>query len=79
MTQANDISIKSFIKLEGKTSREIIDALAVKYGWSRSESNFSRKINEGSIRFRDLLDIADVLGYDVEFVKREEGGVASDR
>ena len=79
MTRTNDISIKSFIKLEGKTSRKIIDALAVKYGWSRSESNFSRKINEGSIRFRDLLDIADVLGYDVEFVKRDEGGVASDR
>ena len=41
------------------------------YGWSDSVSNFSNKLRRESLRFREIMELADVLGYDIEWVPKE--------
>ena len=62
--------IRSVIVREGKTMDEVLMKLAVDYGWSRSVSNFSGKLSRGSLRYREALELADALGYDLVWRKR---------
>lgn len=62
--------IKSRIVREGFTMEELLERLHDDYGWSRSVSNLSAKLQRDSIRFREVVELADVLGYDIEWRKR---------
>ena len=42
------------------------------YGWSDSVSNFSNKLRRESLRFREIVELADVLGYDIVWQKRRD-------
>ncbi len=62
--------IKSYIVREGMTMREVVEKLAKEYGWSASESNLSDKLSRGSLRYREAIELAEVLGYDIVWQKR---------
>ncbi len=62
--------IKSYIVREGMTMREVVNELAESYGWSASESNLSDKLSRGSLRYREAVELAEVLGYDIVWQKR---------
>ena len=62
--------IKSRIVREGFTMEELLERLHDDYGWSRSVSNLSAKLQRNSIRYREVVELADVLGYDIEWRKR---------
>ena len=62
--------IKSRIVREGFTMEEVLERLHDDYGWSRSVSNLSAKLQRDSIRYREVVELADVLGYDIEWRKR---------
>ena len=62
--------IKSRIVREGFTMEELLERLHDDYGWSRSVSNLSAKLQRDSIRYREVVELADVLGYDIEWRKR---------
>ena len=47
-----------------------VDLLHDEYGWSDSVSNLSGKLQRGSLRYREAVELADVLGYDVVWQKR---------
>ena len=64
--------IKSVIVREGMSMRDLVDRLAVTHGWSRSISNFSGKLQRGTIRYSEVKDMAEVLGYDIEWVKHRK-------
>lgn len=51
--------------------REVLDRLAVTHKWSGSLSNFSGKLKRGTLRYSEAEDIADVLGYDIVWIKRK--------
>ena len=61
---------KSRIVREGFTMEELLERLHDDYGWSRSVSNLSAKLQRDSIRYREVVELADVLGYDIEWRKR---------
>ena len=63
--------IKSYIVREGKTMKELLYRLYLKYGWSRSISNFSDKLRRGSIQYREVKELADVLGYELIWLKKQ--------
>lgn len=63
--------IKSYIVREGLSMRKVIEKLAVSHGWSRSLSNFSGKLQRGTIRYTEAIELADVLGYDIVWEKRK--------
>ena len=64
--------IKAQIIRAGFTMQELLDRLHDDYGWSDSVSNFSNKLARNSLRFREAVELADVLGYELVWQKRRE-------
>ena len=64
--------IKAQIVRAGMTMQEVVDQLSIDYGWSESVSNRSGKLQRESIRYKEVLELATVLGYDIIWQKRGE-------
>ena len=62
--------IKAQIIRAGFTMQEVCDRLYDDYGWSDSVSNLSNKLQRESIRYREVVELAEVLGYDIVWQKR---------
>ena len=62
--------VKSQLMREGITMQEVLEQLAEKYGWSKSVSNLSGKLHRETLRYREAVELADVLGYEIVWVKR---------
>lgn len=52
--------------------QEVVDRLADEYDWSDSVSNLSAKLQRESIRYKEVVELADVLDCDIVWVKRGE-------
>ena len=63
------LEIKSMILKSGYTQSEIVDMMSADYGSSGSLSNFSRKLNEGTLRYDQALELAKALGYEIRWEK----------
>ena len=50
--------------------RRVVDLLYDEYGWSDSVSNLSAKLQRESIRYKEVVELADVLDCDIVWVKR---------
>ena len=64
--------IKAQIIRAGYTMQEVVDLLHDEYGWSDSVSNLSGKLQRESLRYREAVELADVLGYDIIWQKRRD-------
>ena len=64
--------IKAQIIRAGFTIQELVDRLADEYDWSDSVSNLSAKLQRESIRYKEVVELADVLGYDIVWQKRRD-------
>lgn len=62
--------IKAQIIRTGMTMQEVVDLLSGEYGWSDSVSNLSAKLQRESIRYKEVVELADVLSYDIVWQKR---------
>ena len=65
--------IKSIIVREGVTMSEVVHKMAVSYGWSASVANFSEKLKNATLRYREALELAELLGYEIIWRKKEAG------
>ena len=64
--------IKAQIVRAGFTMQELVDRLSDEYDWSDSVSNLSAKLQRESIRYKEVVELADVLGYDLVWQKRRD-------
>ena len=64
--------IKAQIIRAGYTMQEVVNQLHDEYGWSDSVSNLSGKLQRESLRYREAVELADVLGYDIIWLKRRD-------
>ena len=64
--------IKSQIVRAGFTMQEVVDRLSEEYDWSDSVSNLSAKLQRESIRYKEVMELADVLDCDIVWAKRGE-------
>ena len=64
--------VKAQIVRAGFTMQELVDRLHDDYGWSDSVSNLSAKLQRESIRYREIVELADVLGYEIVWQKRRD-------
>ena len=62
--------IKAQIVRAGMTMQEVVDQLSIDYGWSDSVSNLSAKLQRGSLRYIEAIQLADVLGFDLVWQQR---------
>ncbi len=64
--------IKAQIVRSGFTMQELVDRLHDDYGWSDSVSNLSAKLQRKSIRYREVIELADVLGYEIVWQRKRD-------
>ena len=64
--------IKAQIIRAGMTMQEVVDLLSDEYGWSDSVSLFFFFFFRESIRYKEVLELADVLGCDIVWQQRRE-------
>ena len=64
--------IKAQIIRAGYTMQEVVDLLHDEYGWSDSVSSLSAKLQRESIRYKEILELADALGYEIVWQKRRD-------
>ena len=64
--------IKAQIVRAGFTMQEAVDLLHDEYGWSDSVSNLSAKLQRESICYKEAVELADALGYELIWQKRRE-------
>ena len=64
--------LKAQIVRAGMTMQEVVDQLSEEYGGSDSVSNRSAKLQRESIRYKEVLELADVLGYEIVWQKKRE-------
>ena len=64
--------IKAQIIRAGFTMQELVDRLSDEYDWSNSVSNLSAKLQRESIRYKEVVELADVLGYDIVWQRRSK-------
>ena len=64
--------IKAQIVGAGFTMQDVVDRLSNEYGWSDSVSNLSAKLQRESIRYKEVMELSDVLGYDIVWQKRRD-------
>ena len=64
--------IKSYIVREGIAMTELVKKLAKQYGWSASVPNLSGKLRRDSLRYRETVELADALSYDIVWQHRKE-------
>ena len=57
--------IKAQIIRAGYTMQEVVDMLATEHGWSDSVSNLYAKLQRGSLRYIEAIQLADVLRFDL--------------
>ena len=70
MTVRNEI--KAQIVRAGYTMQEVVDRLHEEYDWSDSVSNLSAKLQRESIRYKEVVELPDVLGYHLIWQKRRD-------
>lgn len=64
--------IKAQIVRAGYTMQEVVDMLANQHGWSGNVSNLSAKLQRGSLRYIEAIQLADVLGFDLVWQRRDK-------
>ncbi len=64
----NDISEQ--ILRGSLTETIVLERLREQYGWTDSIVSFSEKLRRGSFSYREIVEFAAVLGYDVVWKKR---------
>jgi len=59
--------IKVMLARKGLTLKELVNLLNTKYNRNDSLQNLSNKLNRDSVRYREVEEIADILGFRVDF------------
>lgn len=70
MTIKDDV--KSLIAKEAWTMTDIAGILYKTENKRIAASSLSQKLKNETIKYREILQIADILGYDIEFKKRNK-------
>ena len=63
--------IKSIIVKSGWTMSDIVKALNEKYNRQDSVQNLSAKLSRGTLKYREALEIAEVIRYTIEWIPKK--------
>ncbi|MBD5401800.1 hypothetical protein HDR58_03220 [bacterium] len=62
--------IKSILKLNGITIKKLAELLTETTGKKYTQGSLTAKINRDGISFKEASVIAEILGYNLEFIKK---------
>lgn len=63
--------IKSLIAKQGLTLKNVCQAIEQKSNKKFSPNNITNKFKRGTIKYKEVNDILEVLDYHIEFVKNK--------
>jgi hypothetical protein len=58
--------VKSYVVAKGYTFDKLAEELNKRYSLNESRANLSNKLKRGTLRYIELVQILDVLGYSIE-------------
>ena len=67
LTQQIRNELKGYIHMRGMTYEKVATLLTQKYGKRVTAQSLNNKIARGSIRYIDILQICEVLGYKIRW------------
>lgn len=62
--------VKEFLREQNTSVYRLARMLNEAYGRSASDSNLLNKLSRSSFKVTELMDIAELFGYEVKFVKK---------
>lgn len=63
--------IRSYMVKKGYSVQKVVDLINEKYGRNDSGANLTNKLHRGTLRYKEAKEIADVLGYKIEWVNAD--------
>lgn len=63
--------VKDFLQEQNTSVYRLARMLNEKYGRSASDSNLLNKLARSSFKVTELMDIAELFGYEIKFVKKQ--------
>lgn len=64
--------LKALIAQNGATLKRVCEILSQKTGESYVGNNITNKLRRKTIKFEEVQEILDVLGYHIEFVRNKD-------
>ncbi len=61
--------VKALLSQENITQKELVKILSQKTGKIYTQTSLSQKLGRGSLTYNEVMTIAEILGYDIQFVK----------
>ncbi len=62
--------IRTLLTMRGSNITKLAKLLAERTGKSYSKQNLSSKLRAGTIRYDEMLVIADILGFEIDFKEK---------
>ncbi len=62
--------IKGYIAQNNCSIKDLHQRLKEKFGRDDSVQNFTTKLNRQTLKYDEILQIADVLGYEIKWVEK---------
>lgn len=63
--------IKGYIAQNGCTVKQVHDLLVKNYKRGDTIQNFTNKVNRQTLKYNEILQIADVLGYEIKWTEKK--------
>jgi len=64
--------VKLLLTKEAQTQKELVEILNKKTDKKYTQGGLSRKLSQGTITYNEVSNIIEVLGYDIELVKKNK-------
>lgn len=65
------LQLKALTFNEGTTIKSVADMLSRKTGKKITPDSISQKLRKGTLKYEEAEQIADILGYKLQFVKKD--------
>lgn len=63
--------LKALIIKSGYTMAQINDELNKRHNTNLGYQNFSNRLSKETFKYNEVLEILDIIGYDIQWVKRD--------
>ena len=63
--------VKLILTKEALTQKELVEMLNEKTDKKYTQGGLSRKLSQGTITYNEVANIIEVLGYDIELIKKQ--------
>ena len=63
--------VKALLSQEGVTQKDIAVMLSDKLGKKYTQTSLAQKMSRGSLSYNEVMTIAEIPGYDIQYIKEK--------